>query len=267
MLFLFCLVSFHLCQAETSYHFGIVPQQSASKLAAHWVPVLNYISRTSGIELIFKTAKDIPAFEKELANGVYDIAYMNPYHYTVFHEQAGYEAILKARDRYIRGIIVVRKDSHYQALEDLQGTKLAFPSPNAFAASMLTQAELHRRNIDYYPYYVSSHDSVYRNVEQQRFPAGGGVVRTLNSMNPAISSQLRILWTSEKFTPHAIAVSSNLPAQDRIVLQKAFIDMETTDEGKALLEKLNIAGLEHANDSDWNDVRNLNLNKKNIIKK
>ncbi len=256
-----------LCQAEPQYSFGIVPQQSASKLASHWVPILSYISKTSGVKLVFKTTRDIPAFEQQLSGGHYDFAYMNPYHYTVFHDQTDYEAILKARDKHIRGIIVVRKDSPYKTLEDLDGASLAFPSPYAFAASMLTRAELNRRNIHYYPFYVSSHDSVYRNVEQQRFPAGGGVIRTLNTMDPEVSDKLRILWTSREFTPHAIAVHNKVPEEHRIAIQKAFIEMENNTEGKALLSQLSIKGLASAIDSDWNDIRKLRLDKNNNIDK
>ena len=57
---------------------GIVPQQSAARLAELWVPMLEYLSRHTGYKLEFKTAKDIPAFEARVLAGEYDIAYMNP---------------------------------------------------------------------------------------------------------------------------------------------------------------------------------------------
>ncbi|MEO0444096.1 MAG: PhnD/SsuA/transferrin family substrate-binding protein, partial [Pseudomonadota bacterium] len=60
----------------TSYSFGIVPQQSAKKLAQAWTPVLQYLSTKTGIKLQFKTAKNIPEFEKRLADGDYDFSYM-----------------------------------------------------------------------------------------------------------------------------------------------------------------------------------------------
>ena len=44
------------------YTFGIVPQQSASRLAEQWGPLLEYLSDKSGIELRFKTAPSIPKF-------------------------------------------------------------------------------------------------------------------------------------------------------------------------------------------------------------
>ena len=64
--------------AGSDLTFGIVPQQSASRLAQIWVPVFDYLSEKTGMRIQFATAKDIPAFEACLARGAYDLAYMKP---------------------------------------------------------------------------------------------------------------------------------------------------------------------------------------------
>ena len=63
---------------------GIVPKQSATALAAAWIPLLSEAAQRAGINLAFRTASDIPTFEERVKNGAYDIVYFNPYHYTVF---------------------------------------------------------------------------------------------------------------------------------------------------------------------------------------
>ena len=55
--------------AQEAYRFGVVPQQSATKLARTWVPFLRLLQEKTGIELRFATAPDIPTFEKRLAQG------------------------------------------------------------------------------------------------------------------------------------------------------------------------------------------------------
>ena len=99
-----------------SLSIGFVPQQSPAVLAKRWGPILKHLSAHSDIRLQFKTAPNIPEFESRVARGAYDIAYMNPVHYTVFHEDPGYEAFARRKGARIQGLIVVRKDS---ALEDL----------------------------------------------------------------------------------------------------------------------------------------------------
>ncbi len=239
--------------------FGIVPQQSATRLARLWVPVLEYLGERSGLRLRFKTAPNIPKFEERVAAGEYHFAYMNPYHYTVFHEKPGYVAFAYAADKRLKGIVVVRKDSGIRSLEELKGATMAFPAPAAFAASVLPRAHLRNVGIDVTPKYVSSHDSVYRSVAKGLYPAGGGVVRTFSNMEPAIRDQLRVLWTTDGFTPHAFAARPDVPvgAVDR--LQRAMVAMRGDEAGRKLLASLKIDGLQAAHDSAWDDVRALGL--------
>lgn len=105
---------------------GIVPQQSASELARVWIPVLGALSERAGLSLRFATAPDIPAFEKRLAASAYDVAYMNPYHYSVFAQKPGYVAFAKEKGRRLRGLVVVRKDSMIKDMKELAGQQIAF---------------------------------------------------------------------------------------------------------------------------------------------
>jgi phosphonate transport system substrate-binding protein len=261
-IFLLCnlVLAVPVAKAETlNYSFGIVPQQSADKLARLWGPILLQISEETGFRVNFKTAPDIPTFEKRLAAGEYDFAYMNPYHYTVFNQTNGYQALVKASDKRIKGILVVRKDSAIEQMADLDGSTLAFPAPAAFAASILSQSNLNVSGVKFKPKYVSSHDSVYRTVAKGLYPAGGGIIRTLNNVAPDIRDQLRVLWTSQGYTPHAIAVHPRISKKKALSLQQAFVQLDQQAEGAALLKGIKIKGFEVAQDSDWDDVRGLEL--------
>ena len=239
---------------------GIVPQQAASSLARKWGPLIAHLGEQTGLRLQFATAPSIPEFERRLQQGQYQVAYMNPYHFTQFSERPGYVAIAKARNKRIRGLIVVAKDSPLQSLKQLQNTTLAFPAPNAFAATLLVQSQLNHLNIDFNSKYVSSHDSVYRSVAKGLHPAGGGIQRTLNTLPKRLRTRLRILWTSAGHTPHAIATHPDLDIEIVTKLQSVLIHLTDSVEGRALLQGLRIQGFETASQSDWDDVRALNLN-------
>ena len=241
------------------YTFGIVPQQSAKKLARLWTPVLQHLSKESGIDIKFATAKDIPTFEKRLAAGEYDFAYMNPYHFTVFNEQPGYTAMAHQSDKRIKGIIVVRKDSDAQDLNALDGSTMAFPSPAAFAATILPTANMAMLGVDIDAKYVSSHDSVYMAVSRGLLPAGGGIVRTFNNTDPAVRDTLRVLWTSSEYTPHAFAAHPDVSSAEREALANALLSIADSDHGRELLESLGFKDIQHAEDSTWDDVRELNI--------
>jgi phosphonate transport system substrate-binding protein len=238
---------------------GVVPQQAATALAKAWIPVLAEISQRAGVRLVFKTAPDIPTFEERMKQGEYDIAYMNPYHYTVFSKNPGYHAFAREKDRKLVGIIVVAKDNPVKNLAELAGQTVTFPAPAAFAASILPRAEFSRLNIPIDARYVSSHDSVYRGVAQGSFPAGGGIKRTLEAMDPAIASKLRILTSTPAYVPHAFAAHPRLPAATLEKLRQAMFSLGNDETGRQLLEPLSFKGIEAGQDKDWDEIRKLGL--------
>ncbi len=244
---------------EHKFTFGFVPQQSATVLAKRWIPVLREINKSTKLNLVFATAPDIPTFEKRLLQGEYDFAYMNPYHYTVFSEKPGYRAFAKQKDKWITGIIVVAKDSSIESIHDLEGRQLAFPSPAAFAASILTQGLLKQNKVRITPKFVSSHDSVYRAVAAGLMVGGGGIMRTFNTVEKDVSQKLRVLTTTPKYTPHAFAYHPRMKEEVVQVVAQAFYQLAESEQGSNALKMLSFTGVEPAEDQDWNDVREINI--------
>ena len=239
--------------------FGVVPQQSASRLAEDWGPLLAEISRRSGVQLAFRTAASIPVFEERLGQGEYDLAYMNPYHYIVFNSAAGYRAFAKERDRKIKGIVVVKQDSAYRKPADLAGKTVAFPAPASFAASVLTQAEFGRLNIPIQTKFVSSHDSVYRAVASGLQEAGGGIQRTLETAPPEIGASLRVLFETPAYTPHAFAAHRRVPPEVLNRVMAAMSSLADDEAGRRLLAPLAFKGIVAAENRDWDDIRALDI--------
>ncbi|MFA6489010.1 MAG: phosphate/phosphite/phosphonate ABC transporter substrate-binding protein [Sideroxydans sp.] len=239
--------------------FGIVPQQAASKLAEEWGPLLTEISKRSGVPLIFRTAASIPAFEERLGQGEYDIAYMNPYHYVVFHKANGYRAFAKEKERKIKGILVVRKESSYLKPSDLAGKTVVFPAPAAFAASILPQAELGRLNVPFEAKFVASHDSVYRAVASGLQEAGGGIQRTLEASPKEIRDALRVLSETPAYTPHAFASNPRVPPDVIAKVLSAMESLANDEVGQRLLAPLAFNGVVPAKDKEWDDIRALDI--------
>jgi phosphonate transport system substrate-binding protein len=246
-------------QEPVNLAFGIVPQQSASKLAGLWTPILAYLSQKTGYAIHFKTARDIPTFEHRLAAGDYDLAYMNPYHYTVFSRRPGYRVFAAEKGRMLRGIIVVRKGSVYHDIAELDGQTIAFPSPAAFASSLLIRAQLKAMGVSVVPKYVSSHDSVYHATAKGLNQAGGGVVSTFDNLDPALKENLRIIWQTKEYAPHAITSHARVPSQVIKRVQQAMLEMNQDPQGRALLGAINFQGIRMATDGEYDDVRALKI--------
>jgi phosphonate transport system substrate-binding protein len=245
--------------AEKVYTFGVVPQSSTAEMVETWLPFVDWLSKKSGVPIRFVTAPDIPAFEKKLEQGAYDVAFMNPYLYTVYHKKYGYEAFVKEKGRKLTGVLVVRNDSPIKSIKELEGATLVFPAPASFAASILPRAALRKQGISFKTKFVSSHDSVYLNVVSGHYPAGGGIMRVLDMEDEAVRKELRVLWTTPSYTPHPIVSNPKLPKEIVKKLQEAMVGMEDDPVGQQMLKLIAFKGIEAARDADWDDIRQLKI--------
>jgi phosphonate transport system substrate-binding protein len=96
-------------------------------------------------------------------------------------------------------------------------------------------------------------------VAEGLFVAGGGIERTLSTVSPEIRNKLTVLWRSEGFTPHAIAVSPSVDQKTRVAIQNALLSLSEEEKGLKILKKLSFSGFMNSEDSDWDDVRSLNI--------
>ena len=244
--------------AKPSLIFGVVPQQSAAKLAQQWQPLLDRWGELAGVEIRFATARDIPTFETRLLAGEYDMAYMNPYHFTLVNHTPGYTALARAKDKQIKGILVARRDWQGD-LQDLQNQVIAFPAPRAFGASIINQSELGQKGINFEAKFVGSHDSVYLGVAKGLYPAGGGVGRTFNSFDDKTKQELKIIYRTNAYTPHAFAVSNQIAPEVKQALRDAITLLNQDPQAQRSFSMLSIKGLQTAQDSDWDDIVQLGI--------
>lgn len=235
---------------------GVVPQQSPLKLQKVWQPIATYLSEITDEKIIFKTEKSISKFEEVLYTGGYDFAYMNPYHYVIAHKKQGYLAQLRAT-KDIKGVLVMKKGSTIKTLNDDKARYL-FPSPNAFAATLLTKYEL----IDIFKVdpkvlqkarYVNSHDSVYKAVSRGIGDIGGGIERTLNNLSDIQTKEnLLIIHTTKAYPSHPFAFHSSLNKQTTEKIAEALFQMP-----EPMLKSLSIKALKKIDHSEYISVENL----------
>ena len=241
------------------YTFGIGPAQSSMELAKRWVPIIRYVATATGYNLQFRTAKDIPTFQAEMMAGTFDFAFVNPYLYLQCHKAAGYDAFSREKNGALVGIMVTRKDSPYENLAQLAGLTVAFPAANALAATWLPMNAVRDKHIDLKPQYVNSIDSVYLSVAKGLFPAGGGEMRTFNTLPPETRNQLKIIWRAEPLPPFTFVAHQRVPKDVVEKIQAAMDRMDDNSEAMALLKMVNFAGIEKAADADYDVVRKMNI--------
>ena len=235
LLLIALLFGWPLAHAEESYTFAVVPQFEQRKLFATWKPIIDELSRRTGITLNLVATQSVSEFERELSRGRYDFVYSNPYHILRELTRQGYVPLV-CDQTPLRGILVVRKDSPIKTPTELDGAKLAIPSFNALGASLLLRADLEQiYKAKPLPVDVKTHSSVYLQVANGLLPAGGGVEKTLSEQDRTVQAMLRVLYTTREMPSHPVAAHPRLPAGVRQALQRALLDLASSEDDKKLL--------------------------------
>ncbi|MBR9971958.1 phosphate/phosphite/phosphonate ABC transporter substrate-binding protein [Magnetospirillum sulfuroxidans] len=245
--------------AAEALRVGVVPQFDSRHLSAIWTPVLERLGRDTGLAFQLDIPPSIPAFEKNLDAGQYDLAYMNPYHFAIAHKRQGYEALVRDLAGDFSAIIVVARDSPITSVAMLAGKTVAFPSPNALAA-LLPRADFARTfHIAVTEKYTKTHSSAYLSVALGEADAGGGARSTFEVLDPQIKSRLRIVYESRHFPPHPLAAHPRVPPTLRQQITLAFLALATEPSGAELLAEIPMKHAGPAQSGDYAALTGLDL--------
>ena len=263
LLLLWTLLTFQSVYAKQVYSWSVVPQFTGSVIHRDWVPVLKHIEKSTGYRFELKFYDSIPGFEKGFLDGEPDFAYMNPYHAVMANEAQGYDPIIRSSKRLLTGILVARKDNPIDNLDALNGKKIAFPSPNAFAAALYMRALLREKEgINFTPVYTGTHSNAYRQTLAGRTIATGGVARTLRKERFEIQQSLKVIYKTPGSASHPLAVHRRVPDAVKIAVQKALLELNITEKGRGLLKAVLLSDSVKADYGvDYKPLKSLNLEK------
>jgi phosphonate transport system substrate-binding protein len=226
--------------ATQIFTVAVVPQLPPRIIYQKWSPLLENIGKSTGLCFELLTPDTIPEFERLLVKGVPDFAFANPYHAVVAKKKRGYIPLIIDGRNKLTGLLAVRSDSPIRSIEELNGKKVAFPAPNAFAASLLIRAELAKKGVDIEPIYLKTHASAYRAVAMGTFIAAGGVNTTLKREDPALQASLRVLYETGGYAPHPFIANTRVPVDIRSAVATSMISLSSTKAGEQLLADIQI---------------------------
>jgi phosphonate transport system substrate-binding protein len=227
--------------ANPSYSVYLVPRISATKLYQEWAPFLARLGNEIGLCFTVHIPADFTEFEQAIHTGKPDFVFLNPYHQLTVVRKPGYIPLVRDQQSELSGVLVVRKDSPLKNIQQLEGTTVSFPSPNAYVASLLIRALLAQKNIHITADYVGSHSNVYRGVALGVKQTGGGANTTLDHEPIELQSQLRILFNTPKFVPHPFSAHPRVPPNVREKVIAGFLSIATDPVGRDLLKAVQIA--------------------------
>jgi phosphonate transport system substrate-binding protein len=222
------------------YTLSVVPQYTPLDIGSRWSPLLARLEKETGISLQLRVLEHIPKFETDFLAGLPDFVYLNPWHEVMAMKAQGYLPLVRGGDP-LNGILVVDRQGPIKRLADLYGKTLAFPSPNAFGASLYMRALLkEKENLEFTPSYVGTHQNVYRHVLLGEAAAGGGIAATLEKEPAAVQVRLAVLYTTPGVPSHPLAAHPRVPAEVRDRVAAALLRLDRDPEGRKLMQAVEL---------------------------
>lgn len=117
---------------STVRHLGVVGFYNPRLMYVKYQQLVDYLTEFTGDRWELAVTMDYQETVRALCSGDLDIAYLGPYTYLRVHEACGATPLVRLNTKgsaTYRSLIMVRRDSPYQALADLGQTVFAFGSP------------------------------------------------------------------------------------------------------------------------------------------
>ena len=240
---------------------GIFPRWSATETFNRFQPLARALAEGIACDVKLETTKDFPSFARAVADGRYDMVHYNPIQHWRAHQRFGYRAILMNEEdgeRYITGIIAVRKDSPVQHLAELRGKTVVFGGDrDAMVAYVATTALLRAAGLkagDYREQFALNPSQGILGLQHGRGDAATVAdlfLKIPNLIGGLDPTAVRIIARTPRLPQHAWAVKPGMPPVLSSRAQHFLAGLNATPEGRAVLDQAKLTRLWPATDADY----------------
>ncbi|MDB5502659.1 MAG: Phosphonate-binding periplasmic protein [Tardiphaga sp.] len=259
--------------------FAIIPAENASGVSERWAPFVAYLSKELGVKVNLRIANDYAAvIEGQRAGNIQIASYGSASFARARLTGVATDAF--ANDINIDGstgyysVFFVKANSAYKTIDNLKGKNLGLVDPNSTSGNNVPRFELDKMGISDADTYFSkvvftgSHENALLALSQGTVDVAANQWTndndsTLSQMltkgmlknadgTPMKKEDFRIVHKSAPIINGPYAYSSDLPADLKSAIAKAFVDAPTKD--KAAFEKLSDGqkkGFHAATTKDW----------------
>lgn len=266
LLGIFLLFQLSAAQA-VELKFGFTPVFSEAEMREEFQPLMDYMTKSTGIKVILYIAKSYGDLRDQMEAGKVDIGSFSPFAYVDAVTGGKIKIIAQSildYSAFYKGLIITRKDSGITGLADLKGKRFAFVDPKSASGYVYPRAMLIEKGFDPDKFFEETvfsggHDRVILAVLEGKVEAGAIYDGALAiAKGKGLKTEDLITIASTDPIPHdAIVVRSEMDDVTSKEIQKTLIDLEKTEEGKKAIanSKKKLTGHILADDKTFDVVR------------
>ena len=255
---------------------GLIPVEGSAQITDRFDNLANYLEKKLGIPVELKTATDYAGVITAMQFKHIDVAYFGPKSYVEAALRANAEAFVievgEDGTQGYHGMIITKKGSGINSIEDAKGKVWAFTDPNSTSGTLVPTVYFYKDlKIDPEKYFSRVIYSGGHAASILAVKAGKIDVASTNDLDMARGDgkewnkdkDFNIIWTSKLIPGSPMAYRKDLPESLKKALKDAFLSYND----KEGLEKLKLKGYAVASDDIYDPIRDQIEVKKQLGKK
>ncbi len=238
--------------SEPSYRpsllrIGVLPDESEAMLRQHYEPLLDYLSRATGLQTQLVLPKNYNELIKMFAQHKIDLAYFGGLTFVQANTYHNAEPlVMREVDTHFTSWIFARGDTTLTNLQDYSGRSFSFGSRLSTSGHLMPRHFLeqeHKIEAEKFfteVHYSGAHDQTAYRVRSGEVDLGAANSRIIKQMihdGRLKDNDLRVLWQTPPYPDYVWAVDPHLAQPLKQQLRDAFLALHPDDPAQAQLLK------------------------------
>ncbi|WP_129125475.1 phosphate/phosphite/phosphonate ABC transporter substrate-binding protein [Geomonas oryzae] len=227
--------------AERVYTLAVVPNLPAVTLHKNWRPLVEHLSKETGVRIELKLYDKINTFLADAQAGQTDFLYAPPNMFFLAYQKQKYIPLVRS-SHMIRGQVFVRKDSPYTKVNELKGKTIAFVGPKNVCSVITRHSMLTGQGaIDYNVSFSGSTINVAKSVLVGKADAGATLDTSMMNDVPEMRKEFRVILETERMAPHPFAAHPRVPKHVQETVTAALLRLDESDQGRKILDTVKLS--------------------------
>jgi phosphonate transport system substrate-binding protein len=234
-------------QAQQVLRVTTIPEEAATEQIRKFTPIATYLEKKLGVKVEFTPVSDYPAAVEALVNKKVELVWFGGFTHVQAQIRSGGKIIAIAQreeDTRFQSVFIAKTDSGIKTLADMKGKQVSFGSQSSTSGHLMPRSFLLQAKID--PEkdfkriaYSGAHDATIASVVSGKVDAAAldiTVWKKFVTENRVDTKAVDVFYTTPTYFNYNWSVHADMPAELRIKLQKALLDLDpNTPEGKEIL--------------------------------